>query len=559
MDLKKFLDRHGKVSSAKISNIDIDSKNYIINETKFLYNSPSISIRIKAILANINEHEKCEYCESYLKYSKHHNEVFVTCKCSGYRKNYDHSGRIEKFKNSIKERKKNFKQAPILPIDEVKRILKENFNDIVDSQYSMKYVIDSNPGLRESIFYYASDVKSIIKKIHYILKKPECIICGHSPTGFISKYEGYSDRCKLHKATHSRIQNKLKCAIDNFKDNGYDIITVPDSIQESFTLKCKNGHIFDRIVNNGKIYSIDDKLCNVCYPKSVSSIEYEICDFLQSHNIKYVSQYPIDRYKNGISKIDIFIPDHNIGIEYNGALWHSYGKSKYSKFNNVDKEDKNYHLNRTMVCEKNNIQLLHIFDFEWEQKQDIWKSMILIKCGISDRIYARKCKIVDVSNEVYKQFVQDNHMQGYAPASIILGLEYNGKLVSVMSFSKNRFSKKSEWELIRYCSILNTNIIGGFSKLLKGFVRTNNGSVLSYANRRWSVGNVYEKNGFVLLNSSKPNYWYLDKDLQPHSRLKFQKHIIDDGSGKTESEIMFDLGYRRLWDCGNLVYLYSND
>lgn len=559
MDLKKFLDKYGKVSSAKISNIDINDMNYIINETKFLYDSPPLSSRIKAILLNVTEHEKCEYCESRLKYSKHHNEVFVTCKCKRYRENYDHSERIEKFKNNIKERKKSFKQAPLLSIDDVKRILNENFKDIVKSQYTMKRVIDNTPGLRESLFYYARDVKSIIKKIHYILKKPECIICGQSPTGFISKYEGYSDRCQSHKAAHSRVQNRLNLAIDTIRNNGYDIITVPDSIQDSFTLKCKKGHTFDRVVNNGRINNINDKLCNICYPSNISSIEYEICDFLQSYNIKYVSQYSINKHKNGVSKIDIFIPEHNIGIEYNGALWHSYGKSKYSKFNNVDIEDKNYHLNRTLLCERDNIQLLHIFDFEWEQKQDIWKSMILIKCGISDRIYARKCKIVNVSNDEYRRFVQDNHIQGYAPASIILGLEYDDKLVSIMSFSKNRFSKKGEWELIRYCSILNTSVVGGFSKLLKSFAKSNNGSILSYANRRWSVGNVYEKNGFVLLNTSKPNYWYLDKNLQPHSRLKFQKHIIDDGSGRTESEIMFDLGYRRLWDCGNLVYRYANE
>jgi hypothetical protein len=41
-----------------------------------------------------------------------------------------------------------------------------------------------------------------------------------------------------------------------------------------------------------------------------------------------------------------------------------------------------------------------------------------------------------------------------------------------MTFGKNRFKKQSnEWEMIRFCNKLNTNIIGGASKLFKHFLQ----------------------------------------------------------------------------------------
>jgi hypothetical protein len=81
------------------------------------------------------------------------------------------------------------------------------------------------------------------------------------------------------------------------------------------------------------------------------------------------------------------------------------------------------------------------------------------------------------------------------------------------------------------------------------------GSILSYANRRWSVGNVYEKTGFQHLHTSKPNYFYFDpKTNVLESRLKYQKHKLNDDQDKTESDIMFERGYRKIWDCGNEVY-----
>lgn len=153
-----------------------------------------------------------------------------------------------------------------------------------------------------------------------------------------------------------------------------------------------------------------------------------------------------------------------------------------------------------------------------------------------------------------------NHIQGGVHSSINLGLYYDDELISLMTFSKPRFNKKYEWELVRFCNKIGYHVPGAASRLLKHFERQYNPkSIISYADRRWSKGNLYSKIGFKQVSTSKPNYWYIvDGELE--SRVKYQKHKLNSilehfDSSKSEWENMKDNGYNRIFDCGNLVFL----
>lgn len=250
-------------------------------------------------------------------------------------------------------------------------------------------------------------------------------------------------------------------------------------------------------------------------------------------------------------ELDMYSKDLNFAIEYNGLYWHS------SKF-----KEKNYHLNKTELCEEKGIQLFHIFEDEWldKVKRDIWISVIEGKQRKHTKIPARKCIInIPNKNEV-NIFLEENHLQGSINAKLNYGLYFNGELVSLISLGLSRFSKKYEWELLRFASKKKTRVQGGFSKLLKHFEKLNNPiSLVSYANRRWSQGNVYEKTGFVFSHNSKPNFWYL-KNGKLESRLKYQKHkqkdVLDTfQESKTAEENMFLNGYLKIYDTGNKVYI----
>ena len=265
-------------------------------------------------------------------------------------------------------------------------------------------------------------------------------------------------------------------------------------------------------------------------------------------------------------ELDIYIPDKKLAIEYDGLLYHSYGKSEHIMFDNYLEEDKYYHLRKTEMCEEQGVKLFHIFENEWLDliKREIWKSKIKLELGYVDRkLNARDCVIKEISFEEIKSFLNSNHLQGYISSFINLGLYYNSELVEVMTFGKSRFNKDFDWELLRNCSSLNTIVRGGFSKLLNYFKKNYKGSIVSYGNRRWTnkLKNVY---GNKLINISEPNYFYFLKgDFELMSRLQFQKHKLKDklkvfDENLTETENMYNNGYRKIYDCGNLVYKLNN-
>lgn len=113
---------------------------------------------------------------------------------------------------------------------------------------------------------------------------------------------------------------------------------------------------------------------------------------------------------------------------------------------------------------------------------------------MNERIYARKCDCREITFEESKKFLEGCHIQGNCCSKFHYGLYNNDELVSVMTFGESRF-KKGEFELLRFANKLYTNVVGGASKLLKHFLREHSGvkEIVSYADRRWSKGNLYEK------------------------------------------------------------------
>jgi hypothetical protein len=249
-------------------------------------------------------------------------------------------------------------------------------------------------------------------------------------------------------------------------------------------------------------------------------------------------------------ELDIIIPDLGIAIEYNGHRWHD-----------VESKGENYHLDKTKAVEQLEYRLIHIFEFEWLNTPSIVKSRLASLIGVSDKLYAKKTTIRRI--EYPAKFLRDNHIQGSnATTSINYGLFYLEELVAVMTFSNPRFSTAAKYELVRYCSKLDTTIVGGASKLLKQFKKDFEGSILSYSDKRWSTGNLYKQLGFTLSHTSKPNYRYY-KYKYSLSRYQCQKHLLKElvpeyyNAALSETEIMYNAGYYKVFDCGNDVWILN--
>lgn len=261
-----------------------------------------------------------------------------------------------------------------------------------------------------------------------------------------------------------------------------------------------------------------------------------VSDFLGSLGIK------CERARTVIPpyELDIYCPDYGIAVEYNGLNWH--GENKVSQ---------NYHKNKSVLCEKNGVFLYHIFEYEWADLnvRERIKSQLKNLFGKNERVvYARTCEIREVSNDLKREFLEKNHIQGNDRSLIKLGLFRGDELLSLMTFLKPRFNHKYDWELSRFCSLSGTNVVGGASKLFKHFLESNEGSIISYSDATKTRGTLYEKLGFKFLRHSPPNYVWTDGH-EILSRYKTQM--------KNEIETMKSKGYYRIFDSGNKVWVYE--
>ena len=135
-----------------------------------------------------------------------------------------------------------------------------------------------------------------------------------------------------------------------------------------------------------------------------------------------------------------------------------------------------------------------------------------------------------------------------------------------MTFGKSRHfigNGKTEWELLRFCNKINTNIVGGASKLLKFFIKKYNpNNIVTYADRRWSCGNLYDKIGFVQYNISRPNYYYVIGQKR-YYRFNFRKSILVKKYGcpnnLSEHEFCLSKKWYRIYDCGCLCYIWKKE
>jgi G:T-mismatch repair DNA endonuclease (very short patch repair protein) len=317
---------------------------------------------------------------------------------------------------------------------------------------------------------------------------------------------------------------------------------------------------FDRVFGNGRFH-----ICRTCNPKVKSGVEIEIYEFIRSVYSGVVLRND-RKILDGGRELDILLPEMGIAIEYHGLMWHSYGKDSWSRLDNYDLEHTSKHKERDKYeeCKSKHISLIQIFEHEWKSKPEICKNIILSKLHINERIGARKTSVVDISHSNASKFLESYHIQGSGKFSKVIALEYNGEIVSVMTFTKSRYTNKHDWELHRICTKGGVTIIGGVSKLLKHFKEeycTSGQTIVSYCDIRYSNGNVYNTIGMTHSHNSNPNYFYFKKNDLTHvySRINFQKHKLSDklelfDADLTERINMFNNGYRRIWDSGNMVF-----
>lgn len=257
-------------------------------------------------------------------------------------------------------------------------------------------------------------------------------------------------------------------------------------------------------------------------PKRQSTIEYKMEKFLNESNIVFESYKKIeDKYA------DFVLKENNLIIEVDGLYWHS----------DAINSDKKYHVKKKELYKRNGYDTLFFREDEMENKFEIVQSIVLNKLGSNSvKIFARKTKIVEVSKKDAVAFFRNNHLMGKGSGKTY-GLEYEGKIVSAIRINRRGRSI----EISRFCNLLNTSVIGGYSKLISHIEKAEKPELIkTFVDLRYGDGTYLSELGFEKIRESVSFRWV--RDDKTVSRQQY--------TGNT--------GYEnrcfKIWDCGQALW-----
>ena len=378
--------------------------------------------------------------------------------------------------------------------------------------------------------------------------------------------------------------HSAKEALDLIKPNEEGVSYKLVSLLEELVAKGEFEHFYLKQINedilglnpgylSNKSYNVhpDGKLIISDYRLS----QNEVVSYLENLGIPN-EQIVTDTYPKFMKgkQLDIYLPDYNFGIEYNGAFWHATEGENVSK-----RKPKDYHLSKTVLAREEGINLMHIWEYDWlnEIKQDIIKSQIKYHLNLVDnRYYARKLEVKETTYAEKVKFLKANHIQGDVVSSENYGLYADKELIAVMTFGKRRFDTQKGWELLRFATKLNSSVAGGASKLLKAFSAKHHGETLiSYANNDFAYAgekSLYAKLEFTYVKTTVPGYkWVSSNAKQAIPRYSTQVHklkgftagtmtatfaneVPDYSDNDTETTYMVRHGFYKVYDAGNDLY-----
>lgn len=249
-------------------------------------------------------------------------------------------------------------------------------------------------------------------------------------------------------------------------------------------------------------------------------------------------------------ELDFVFPKLNMAVEFNGVYWHSEEKGK----------GRWYHHDKWKACKDQGIQFIQIWCDDWKNRTDVVKNLLAHKLGKSQqpKVYARKTTVdPEVPKKDAEQFLLDNHIQGYTPASHYLGLreKTSGELVAVMLLRK----QGKDLVLQRYAA--SRIMPGGQGKLLRWVEDSlSYENLITFADLCLSDGDLYEKTGWTKDKFLRPDYSYLRKGERTHKfRLRLSRFKSDPDlkfkEGKSESELARLNNIPRVWDAGKIRYV----
>ena len=473
---------------------------------------------------------------------------------------------VQEIGNKISEWCKNNPDKVLERTEKIKQYYKDNPDAVTNIANKCKQWYNDNPDIvhemvekRLQTFQNNPDIQDTInkKRVQWYKDNPDKVklISEKISSTFKQKRINNDFSLLLNRVHQDYIQPLLNGDINSLSE---------------ILIKCPicgeyDKHSFHNIfrINSNDIKPNSHNLCHKCYANiSQSSPELEIKDII---NTMYNGRC-IENSRSIIPplELDLYYPEKNIAIEFNGNYWHDENHKL-----------KDYHFNKFKLCKDKNIRLVSIYESDWFNKRDNIINLLKNIFIESKVIYARNCAISKLDYKTKSAFINEYHFYGDSnQGTISYGLYYNNELVSVMSFGKLRgqnklHNNKDHYELVRFVTKDNTRIIGGASKLFKKFISEYQPVyIICYSDNDFFTGETYHKLGFKLKSLGESIDYQWVKGTKALSRYecmanklleKYDKYRNINITGSIEDYIMHDLGYNKLYRCGNSIWEYKQE
>ena len=360
---------------------------------------------------------------------------------------------------------------------------------------------------------------------------------------------------KREKLRNERMSSKVNDWLERFDLKLIEVYDGAHTRANFICLKCNN--IFESSWNEIQ----QGRICQKCRPIDLNILtmpQKDILSFVRSLGFERILVN--DRTIISPWELDIVVEDVKVAIEYCGFYYHS--DKMIEETRKTLKDPTEYHFMKRLMTMKKGYRLVTIFEDEWKENRDILFSRLkqILGKNSGEKIHARKCIIKPISGKIKNEFLKKYHLLGDDKSTIKLGAFYKKDLVGVMTFSYGRPSKGSKktdgvMELNRFCTKFDCVIPGLASKLLAFYKRNYEwNEIFSYADLRWSNGDMYRKIGFKSDEKITLDYWYIDiNSVKRLHRYPFRK-TKDEPREIPEWILRRCQGLLRIFGCGILKF-----
>lgn len=281
-----------------------------------------------------------------------------------------------------------------------------------------------------------------------------------------------------------------------------------------------------------------------CITFRISKPNLEIVAFLESLGLRPSTEFKIGRYK-----YDVAIPESKLLVELNGLRWHSFPSSR--------KRD----LEKFRSAVDNGWKCISIYEDEWSRKRSQMETLIRNSLGLSrsQPVRLSACSLIRADSKAADSFYESFHYIGGCQSSLNYAITHDGSMIACASFKKPSRQSEYDWELVRMASHPSFRVHGVWSKILKVFLKDHpEESIVSFSDNRLFSGGVYEKIGFQFDGDVSPDYYWV-KGVKRFHKSGLRKKNEERMSGKTESQLRTEQGYRKIWDVGKKRWILRSN